>query len=684
MDWISAALTASGAGAFRWDAEADIFEATPGLHRLLAIPPNESIRSLNAFLDHVDARDREHLEHAIRTAAADRSAFDGEFCILRPDDTRVWLWIRGSVPEDADRDTNVLGLCSDVTAQRRVRDELASQARIAVESEARLKALLEASPLGIDIMDLDGNPIFYNPKAAELHGFDVGEGGAQRWVQALHPEDRERVERTWREAATKGIPWEDTYRFVHDDGRVVWVSGRAAPIRVDGKHVGFVGTLEDVTALKASVAEHEESLRREQQARVNAERRAREEEALREATATLTRSSTTEEVIREIARNAVVATDADGAFIERIDIENDSVIIVAMEGKAVAASGGRIPYRGSLAQQVVESRQTVIVKRLSEAQHRLPKDLVRLHPDDTGVAVPLGNSGEPIGALILMRDYKKPAFNADELRRARTFADLAAIAFRKLQLLEDSEQRREEAERLMKSRARLMRGFSHDVRNPLGAADGFLGLLMEGVPSPLTEDQKAYVTRARNAIATSLGLIEDLLALARAETGQLEIEWEPVDVRDAARELGDQYSAKAKEKGLAMELHLPDNLPLIESDATRVRQVLGNLFSNAVKYTDQGSVDVTVSVRAAPDAPGRGEWIAIEVRDTGRGIPQEKQSALFKEFSRLEPEEEGAGIGLAISRYVARALGGEITVSSEPGKGSTFTLWLPCTRKAQA
>lgn len=129
----------------------------------------------------------------------------------------------------------------DVTARRR-------SERALREREARLQALIEASPLGIDIMDREGRPIFYNPKCVELHGIGLGEAFGDGWEQAVHPEDRERIALSWYAAARDGRSWHEIYRFRHRDGRIVWVSGRAAPIRVEDHLVGFVGTLEDVSA----------------------------------------------------------------------------------------------------------------------------------------------------------------------------------------------------------------------------------------------------------------------------------------------------------------------------------------------------------------------------------------------------------------------------------------------------
>src|SRR5690606_7210418 len=118
---------------------------------------------------------------------------------------------------------------------------------------------------------LDGQPIFYNPKCEELHGISFDKAGNRGWEQAVHPDDRERVAESWYAAARARRSWSAVYRFLHADGRVVWVIGRTAPIFVRDKHIGFVGTLEDITEQKEAEAERERLLEREQAARRQAE-----------------------------------------------------------------------------------------------------------------------------------------------------------------------------------------------------------------------------------------------------------------------------------------------------------------------------------------------------------------------------------------------------------------------------
>jgi signal transduction histidine kinase len=256
-------------------------------------------------------------------------------------------------------------------------------------------------------------------------------------------------------------------------------------------------------------------------------------------------------------------------------------------------------------------------------------------------------------------------------RRDRALSDQLARALEEeAGARAETERRRVELERVTESKTRLMRGFTHDVKNPIGAADGYMQLLEEGMMDPLTPRQAASVARARRSVAEALQLIEDLLQLARAESGELDVRHEPVNLGDLARDTTEEFRAQAEQKGLAITVDGANNGVVVDSDPVRVRQVLSNLVSNAVKYTDHGAVTVRVS------ADGRRG--AIEVADTGAGIPADRQQLVFQEFIRLNPHAApGAGVGLAISQRIVHALGGEITLKSESGHGSSFILWLP-------
>jgi len=494
------------------------------------------------------------------------------------------------------------------------------------------------------------------------------------------------------DALLAGIAHDEAYRrFLREIG---FHSLMAVPLRVRGRTLGAIALglaesdrkygqadleVAEELARRAAIAIDNARLFEEaREAHGEAERRAREEEALRTAAAAVGAAFTIEEMVREIAQSALTATNADGALVERIDVEQDEVEVAAVAGERTLPLKARVRYPGSLAQRVIEQGGPEFIPRLADAGGRISPDLLRACPECAGLAVPLMDGGDAIGALILLREPEKQSFRPDEADRARTFADLASLAFRKVHLLEETERRRDELVRVMESRARLVRGFTHDVKNPLGAADGHLQLLEDGIVDHLSAKQKESITRARRSIRTALTLIEDLTELARAEAGKIEIDCQLVDVRKVAQDTAEEYRARAEAERLTMSVVFPDELPLIESDAARIRQILGNLLSNAIKYTMRGGITVRVALREKGRA-SHGAWVAVDVVDTGPGIPPSQQRFLFQEFRRLDTsgESTGAGIGLAISQSVARALGGEITARSAVGRGSTFTLWLP-------
>lgn len=240
----------------------------------------------------------------------------------------------------------------------------------------------------------------------------------------------------------------------------------------------------------------------------------------------------------------------------------------------------------------------------------------------------------------------------------------------------EAERRREEAERLGASRAGLMRGFSHDVKNALGTADGYLFMLEEGVMTSVNAAQRAGVEKARRCLKTANELIEDLLEFARAQAGEMVLHRGATDLRQLALRVADDYRVQAHVNGLALAVDAEEEFPLVDTDAERVTQIVSNLLSNAVKYTHAGGVTLRLALR---DGDDRTSYAVVDVIDTGPGIPDAARTMIFDEFRRFDVAggRRGTGIGLAISQRIATTLGGRITVESASGRGSTFTLWLP-------
>ncbi|HEX2079151.1 MAG TPA: HAMP domain-containing sensor histidine kinase [Longimicrobium sp.] len=262
---------------------------------------------------------------------------------------------------------------------------------------------------------------------------------------------------------------------------------------------------------------------------------------------------------------------------------------------------------------------------------------------------------------------------------------VAWLSWRVRQLARVATQRGLEAERALaetarvtEARARLLRGVSHDVKNPLGAARGYAELLEMGLKGPLNAEQTQYVQGIRRSIDGALAILADLLDLARADSGGLSVERVPCDLARVASEAAEDHRPAAAAAGHAIECTMTGPVRAY-TDPGRVRQVLGNLLSNAIKYTPAPGRITVRAERVQDDAANSGDWAVVRVTDTGPGIPPDKRESIFDEFSRLHDGTgiQGHGLGLAISRRVARLLGGDLDVAGEPGEGATFTLWIP-------
>jgi len=227
----------------------------------------------------------------------------------------------------------------------------------------------------------------------------------------------------------------------------------------------------------------------------------------------------------------------------------------------------------------------------------------------------------------------------------------------------------------------LRRGLTHDLKNTLWAAGGYAQLLEDDIVGPLTPPQRHHVARIRRLIRQAVGAVGDSLEIARADAGVLPVNREQTDLRVLLTEAASDYLAAADTARLTLDVELADALPAVETDPSLVSKIVGNLVSNAIKYTPPGG---RVCLRAAVSSGSRpgsaGTWVAVEVCDTGPGVPPAFRERIFDEFFRTPTARAtapGAGVGLAMSRRVARALGGEITVDGEDGRGACFTLWLP-------
>jgi two-component system, OmpR family, sensor histidine kinase VicK len=238
----------------------------------------------------------------------------------------------------------------------------------------------------------------------------------------------------------------------------------------------------------------------------------------------------------------------------------------------------------------------------------------------------------------------------------------------------------EEVQRIHKT---FIANVSHDLRTPLAAIDQYVNILKEGLAGDLTEDQRNYVDIIRRSSFRLSNLVENLIDANKILSGDFKLRMEVVSVEDILAVVLDRLNLQAAEKGFALEVQVAEELPPVYADRSRIAQVVANIAGNSIKFAEQGVVRIRAGFM--PRDEGR---IIISVEDTGIGIPKEDLGKIFDLFYRVEKDkvyvEEGAGLGLSISREIVRAHGGTLWVESMEGKGSAFHFALPVHREKVA
>lgn len=301
--------------------------------------------------------------------------------------------------------------------------------------------------------------------------------------------------------------------------------------------------------------------------------------------------------------------------------------------------------------------------------------------DADRVVIALGARNERLGAIVVWRADGSTPVSPDELEHLGDLANMAALALRRGQLEEQIRRMRAEQDQSIDTKFRLINGIGEQLKNRLGAAAEYVQLL--DTEGELNEVEQKYIAGSRRSIDAAVHLIKELVQLARAETGRLILTLEPTNIDTVLRAAVRDYQLTVGTIGVEFDLLLPENLPAVETDVDHVRQILDNLLGNAVRYTPVGGrITVHADIRPGRRKTDPSKYICISVKDTGPGVGD--SDLIFEEVYRVERRGGRPGFRLAISRRIARLLGGELTLETSADAGSTFSLWLPGDPPAQA
>ncbi len=517
----------------------------------------------------------------------------------------------------------------------------------------------------------------------------------QQQLEEMHRLERERVESKWLQhfrRFPRGVVVDDDHVQVVDvesrpldtlpseptaDGtRVI------APLMWRGAPVGMVMVEDDAprtwnpeeVELVAAVAQEMTQALEAAHLFALEQRRARQLQAAAEVSRAASSLLDLDELLNRVVE---LIRDAFGFYhvqVFLVDEENYAAWLRASTGEAgrllLERQHHLIVGSQSVIGQVTATGKPVVARDTDRDQVHRRNELL---PDTRAeCAVPLRVGTRIIGALDV-QSTEPDVFDEEDIAVLQTLADQLAVAIENARAYQ---QQRETAERLRELdqlKTQFLANMSHELRTPLNSIIGFSRVILKGIDGPITDLQRKDLTTIYNAGQHLLGLINDILDISKIEAGKMELDFEEVDLNQIIDGVLSTTKGLIKDKPVRLRKEVPEELPIIRADATRVRQILLNLLSNAAKFTEEGEICLT-AVRT-------GDEIMISVSDTGPGIPEEKLDRLFEAFyqvdSSMTRKVGGTGLGLAIARHFVEMHGGRISVRSTVGQGSTFSFTLP-------
>ena len=298
------------------------------------------------------------------------------------------------------------------------------------------------------------------------------------------------------------------------------------------------------------------------------------------------------------------------------------------------------------------------------------------------LALPMLRGNQVVASLMVRR--KEPgSFSPEQVNLLQMIAAQSVFAIQNARLFTAVEEKGREVEAASQHKSQFLANMSHELRTPLNAIINVTEMLLEDAVELKRDDEVEPLGRVLRASRHLLALINDVLDLSKIEAGKMDLYLEELPVAPLVTDVAMTVRPLAERNGNALDVRCDDDVGTVHADPTRVRQSLLNLASNAAKFTENGKVTMT----ASREHEAAGEWVVMSVSDTGIGMTPEQVAKLFSDFTQADSSIArkfgGTGLGLAISRRFCRMMGGDITVESTPGRGSTFTMRLPAEAAAE-
>ena len=621
-------------------------------------------------------------EYELREAAR-TGRFEDEGWRLRKDGTRFWASVVITSLRDA---SGTLVGFAKVTRDLSERREAEQALRL---SEERFRLIVQnVQDYAIFMLDPTGHVATWNEGAQRIKQYSADEIIGKHFSVFYPPEKiaEQFPQYELREAERTGH-FEDEGWRLRKDGTRFWANVVITALRdADGHLIGFSKVTRDLTERRASEERAIESARRvaaEEAARVAADAARERIERLQQLTALLAATHTIAEITKIVFTEGFRTFRVDAGSLATTDVSGEFVQLVGDIGyEQLPGRFRRFKRTERLPMNtVLQSGSQIVFGSRAERDAAYPAISEVLAPYESTVVIPLGSRGRLVGALA-MHWRTAGAPNQDVLAFMHSFAQQCGQALERAQLYEaeqtarrDAEEARGRADDANRAKSEFLAAMSHELRTPLNAIGGYAELIDLGVRGPVTPEQHEDLLRIRRSQQHLLGIINDLLNFSRIDAGRVDYDYADVVLDEIFDAVTQMIVPQAAARNIAFESRPCGPEICVRVDRLKTEQILINLLSNAVKFTDSGGHVLLQCATVAERA------VSVEVADSGVGIAPDQLERIFEPFVQvgrsLTSTREGAGLGLAISRELARAMGGEISVRSTLGAGSTFVLELP-------